>query len=132
MLHMEDIERLKNKVSIILNSVDITPKKNIYYGNEDGGGSLEINILKNANEWHWQEIERGHIQRDTITTNEDEILFWIIKHCVESKAGEDINWTPRSKQKDPRKTWFNNSIKIMNEINLDWAKKIKKEYDQYL
>ncbi len=128
----EEAQHLKNKIEDILRKHDITPQDNIFYGEKHGDGSLEINIKKDSDGWHWWDVERGRIHRDKITIDEDEIIYWIIKQSTRGEASNGIDRTSRSKRKNPRKTFFNHHIKIMNKINPDWAKKLKSEYDQYL
>ena len=130
MNHEKETKQLQEKIKHILQEVNVFPQSNIYYGKQGGDGTLEIDIFKDDNGWHWREIERGSIQKEKITTNEDEIIFWIIKQSIRSKAGEGINWTSRSKHKDPSKIFLNNMINIMSKINSDWAKNMKKEYDK--
>ncbi len=127
----KEVIKLQEDVQYLLQKAQINPKEDIYYGNNTGNGSLEINITKDSSGWHWLEIERGMIQKDKITSNENEILYWIVKQSIRSKAGESVNWTSKSKHKNPRKKFFYNSIKLMEVINIDWAKKLKAEYAEY-
>ena len=128
----KEAQQLKNKIDDVLKRHNLVPEDNIYYGEEHGDGSLEINIEKDSLGWHWKEIERAYVNREKFTADKNEILYWIIKQSSRGEAGKGINWTSKSKRKDPRKTFFNNHVKIMKLINSEWGTRLESEYNQII
>jgi len=83
------------------------------------------------NNLHYAAKERGQISFDKITSDFDEILYWIFDSITFSMA-VDFELNSRIEEQDCRRIAFEHQTQLMTTINKIWGKKTIKKHNEIL
>ena len=117
--------RLENYLKTIGVDIAKTPKINEY---NDQGIPF---ILAHCTHYEYV-IQEGNTEyrRDNYFS-EDALIYSVMKDIVSSEASQ-YELDNRVDDQDFRILWFRRQVELMSQINIDWAKKLEKEYKQII
>jgi len=82
---------------------------------------------------HYVVTERGAELRRRITSDSEELLYWLIDDVTSSISYKfDASLLDRLLRKDPRRQRFKKHLKLLEKVNPEWAAKKKIYYAEVL
>ncbi|GAB2775441.1 Imm63 family immunity protein [Salinimicrobium soli] len=84
-----------------------------------------------TNDLHYTAKERGQILFDKVTTDFDEILYWIFDDITTSMAF-DYELRNRREEQDCRRIAFDKQMQLMIILNKIWGEKTAKKHSEIL
>jgi hypothetical protein len=93
----------------------------------DGGPHVEII----GDKYHYVVTERGSELERKITTDRQELLYWLISGVVFEMAG-DFELKHRVKGQDFRRLKFAKEIKLMGKISSEWGERMTDDIEKIL
>jgi hypothetical protein len=92
----------------------------VFHGVPQAFGAPHVEIV--GDKYHYVVCERGNEYERKSTTDEDELLYWLISDDVSEMAG-DFELKHRVKGKDFRRVRFAKEIALMGRISSEWAER---------
>jgi len=85
----------------------------------------------NNGQYHYIVTERGFELHKKTTTDPNELLRWLVIDLTRAEA-QDYELRHRNNNEDSRRQLFAKHIELLRSIDLAWAEKQKKYYNEIL
>jgi hypothetical protein len=92
-------------------------------------GAPHVEII--GDKYHYVVTERGSEYERKTTTDEDELLYWLISDVVSEMAG-DFELKHRVKGQNFRRILFAKEIEFMGRISAEWAERMADDIQKIL
>ena len=124
-----EIETEYSRLNRIFSGTD-KPSKFPYGFNRDDFGGLHLE-LKLDGVMALVGTERGKETFRSETSSLNELMYWVFRNKAKSKA-QAYELQNRHPTNDSRRIWFELSIKLLELVSEQWAKRLEYEYEQIL
>jgi hypothetical protein len=127
---MSQVQLLEKEFNRLSKKIDVPERLKPNFGPSDYDEKPYV-FQDYKNNLHYTAKERGQISFDKITSDFDEILYWIFDSITSSMAF-DFELNSRIEEQDCRRIAFADQTQLMNALNKIWGKKTIKEHNEIL
>jgi Immunity protein 63 len=127
---MSQVQLLEREFNRLSKKIAVPERLKPVFGPSDYDESSYV-FQDYKNDLHYTAKERGQISFDKMTSDFDEILYWIFDSITSSMAF-DFELNNRIEEKDSRRIAFEYQAQLMSTLNKLWSEKTIKKHNEIL
>jgi len=126
---MNNINEIRNEFKRIVNDLDVHDSYKVFHDSPTHDGSPHVE--KNGNDWFFIVTEKGS-EFERVKSSDPNYILYLLIGCVTHNMATRYELQNRVPNIDGRRIWFEYDIKLLKNINPNWANWKRQEYDMAL